>query len=85
MRPTFNTEISNYVANGWTVESQTDFQAVLVKPHRIGWFWNILLSVVTGGLWLIVVAYRLINRKKERLVLTADEFGYAQKGSFSRR
>jgi hypothetical protein len=84
MRPTFNTEIANYVRQGWTVESQTDTQAILVKPQRIGWFWNIVLSFLTCGIWLIVVAYKLINRKKDRLVLTADEAGYAKKGSFSR-
>lgn len=42
---------------------------------RIGWFFNILLSIITGGLWLIVVIYKLVNRKTDRVVLTVSEDG----------
>lgn len=67
--------VAQYVAKGWTVESRTDTQAVLSRKARIGWFWNIILSVLTGGLWLIVVFFKLVNRKVERKVLTADASG----------
>lgn len=73
-------EVARYVAGGWSVESRTETQATLVKRSRIGWFWNILLTLLTGGLWLIVVFFKLVNRKAERVVLTLDEFG-----SLSRR
>ena len=63
--------VAKHVADGWTVESRTETQAVVSKKARIGWFWNIVLSVLTGGLWLIVVVFKLINRKVERKVLTA--------------
>ena len=68
-------QVAQYVAKGFAVESRTESQAVLVKRSRIGLFWNVLLTVVTGGLWLIVIAYRLINRKSSRVVLTAREDG----------
>lgn len=64
-------KVAEYVAKGWAVESRTDSQAVMTKKSRIGWFWNIVLSVFTGGLWLIVVLYKVLNRKVERVVLTA--------------
>lgn len=64
-------KVAEYVAKGWSVESRTDTQAVVSKKARIGWFWNIVLSVLTGGLWLLVVLYKVINRKTERVVLTA--------------
>ena len=67
--------VAQYVSKGWAVESRTDTQAVLTRKPRIGWFWNILLTVLTGGLWLIVVVSKLINRKVERRVLTVDESG----------
>ena len=61
--------VAKYVAQGWAVESRTDSQAVVSRKARIGWFWNIALSVLTGGLWLIVVLYKVVNRKVERKVL----------------
>lgn len=67
--------VAQYVNDGWTIESRTDTQAVMARKARIGWFWNILLSVLTGGLWLIVVFFKLVNRKVERRVLTADASG----------
>jgi hypothetical protein len=64
-------KVAEYVNKGWAVESRTDTQAVMAKKKRIGWAWNIILSVLTGGLWLLVVLYKVINRKVERVVLTA--------------
>ena len=64
-------KVAEYVGKGWAVESRTQTQAVVSRRSRIGWFWNIVLSVLTGGLWLIVVLFKVINRKVERVVLTA--------------
>jgi hypothetical protein len=75
-----NREVASYVGRGFTVEAQTPGQAIMSKKSRIGWFWNIVLSVLTGGLWLIVVVFRLINRKVERVVLTVDESGRIRRG-----
>jgi hypothetical protein len=63
--------VAQNVGKGWAIESRTETQVVLTRKARIGWFWNILLSVITGGLWLIVVFFKLVNRKVERKVLTA--------------
>jgi hypothetical protein len=70
-----NREVAAYVAKGYAVESTTPGQAIVSKRARIGWFWNIILSLLTGGLWLIVVVYQLINRKTDRVVLTVTEDG----------
>jgi hypothetical protein len=67
--------VAQYVGRGWAIESRTQTQVVLTRKAKIGWFWNILLSVVTGGIWLIVVFFKLVNRKVERKVLTADSAG----------
>lgn len=67
--------IARYVNDGWAIESRTETQAVLTKKKRIGWMWNILLTVLTGGVWLVVVFFKLVNRKVERKVLTADPSG----------
>ena len=63
--------VAQHVNNGWSVESRTETQAVVTKRTRIGWFINTVLTLLTGGLWLLVVLYKVINRKVERKVLTA--------------
>jgi hypothetical protein len=68
---TVDQAVAQYINKGWAVESRTDTQVVLTKKARIGFFWNLVLSVLTGGLWLLVVLYKVINRKVERKVLTA--------------
>ncbi|MFN3865932.1 MAG: hypothetical protein ACK4MD_04370 [Demequina sp.] len=72
-------EVARYVARGYGVESRTRSQVVLVRTRRMGWFWNSILVLVTGGLWLIYVVYRLANRKVDRVVLTSSG-----RGSFRR-
>ena len=68
-------EVANYVKRGWTVETIVPGQAVLSKNKRIGWFWNLILVILTGGLWLIYVIYRALNRKKLTAIITVDEHG----------
>lgn len=75
MSTVLDNQVADYAGKGWTVESRTESQVILTKKSRIGWFWNIILTFVTCGFWLIVVAYRLINRKEGRIILTADEAG----------
>ncbi|MBF4603781.1 hypothetical protein [Curtobacterium sp. VKM Ac-2884] len=69
------TEIARASADGWTVTSVTGNQAILQRKKRIGWFWNLVLTVVTGGLWLIVVIIRLVNRKTQTQIITVDAGG----------
>ncbi|WP_412160827.1 hypothetical protein [Curtobacterium flaccumfaciens] len=68
-------EIARLSADGWTVTSVTGNQAILQRKKRIGWFWNLVLSVITGGLWLIVVIIRLVNRKTLTRVVSVDPSG----------
>ena len=63
--------VAEHVNKGWAVESRTETQAVVSRKSRIGWFWNTVLSIFTGGIWLLVVLYKVINRKVERKVLSA--------------
>jgi hypothetical protein len=70
-----NAEVAKYASKGWTVQTVSPGQAVLSQNKRIGWFWNLILCLVTGGLWLIVVIVRVVNRKKQSLIITVDQFG----------
>jgi hypothetical protein len=72
-------EVAKYVRSGWATESVSNTQAVLVKVKRIGWFFNLILVLITAGLWLIYVIYRALNRKSTRLVLFVNEFGQVER------
>lgn len=70
-----NQAVARYARDGWTVNSVAGFQAVLSRKKRIGWFWNLILALITAGLWLIVVIIRVVNRKILTVVLTVDAYG----------
>jgi hypothetical protein len=66
--------VARWARDGWSVSSVSGATAVLQRKKRIGWFWNLVLTVITGGLWLIVVVVRVVNRKIQTVVLTVDEY-----------
>lgn len=70
-----NDAVANAARKGWTVSSVGDAQAVLQRKKRIGVFWNTLLSILTGGIWLIVVVVKLVNRQIETSIIRVDAYG----------
>jgi hypothetical protein len=62
-------------AQGWRMESQMDYQAVLVKGHRPNHVLHLILSVLTAGLWLIVWAIIAITGGEKRMVVIVNESG----------
>ena len=70
-----NAEVARYAKQGWEVNSVTSGQGVLQRKKRIGWFWNLILTILTGGLWLIVIIIRVVNRKIETRIVRVDAYG----------
>ena len=70
-----NAEVARYASQGWTVSTVHAGQAVLQRKKRIGWFWNLILTLITAGLWLIVVIIRVVNRKIQTLIISVDAYG----------
>lgn len=68
-------EVARQVSKGWTVASRSDSQAILTQVRRMSVFWNVILTLLTGGLWLIVIAIRLANRKPRTRAVTVDTLG----------
>ena len=68
-------EVAKAVRSGWQVQSRTDFQAILTKPRKIGLWLNLILSIITAGFWLIVVAYKLITRTHDTRTISVDVAG----------
>jgi hypothetical protein len=70
-----NAEVARYASRGWTVSSVSAGQAVLTRKKKIGFWLNAILALFTGGLWLIVVLVRVVNRKVENVIVTVDAAG----------
>lgn len=70
-----NVEVARLVNQGWAAESVAGTQAVLFRGRRIGWFWNLLLTLVTSGLWAIVWVIRVLKNSGDRIVIYVDESG----------
>jgi hypothetical protein len=52
--------VANYLKSGYTIESENEDVAILVKRRKVGVFWNLVLSVITGGFWLLIWMLRII-------------------------
>ena len=67
--------ISNKVHEGWRVESQSDYQAIMVRGHRPNHILHLILSIITLGIWLIVWLLVAAWGGEKRRTLMVDEFG----------
>lgn len=67
--------VANEVRQGARIESQSDFQAVLVKGHRLNNTLHLILTLVTVGLWGIVWIALAIFGGEKRTVIDVDEYG----------
>ena len=43
--------VANEIRQGWRVESQTDYQAVIVRGQRPNHILHLILTIITVGLW----------------------------------
>lgn len=75
LRDILDRAVSKYLEHGYSVRSIRGRRAVVTKRQRVNVLLNLLLAVVTGGLWLIVLAVRLLNWPTDRVVLTIDDRG----------
>lgn len=67
--------IQTQVATGGRVESQSDFQAVIVKGKPVNNVLQLILTLLTLGLWGIVWIALLAFGGEKRSMVTVDEFG----------
>lgn len=67
--------IQGQVASGGRIESQSDFQAVIVKGKPVNNVLQLILTIVTIGFWGIVWLALLLFGGEKRSMVTVDEFG----------
>jgi hypothetical protein len=62
-------------AQGWRIESRSDFQATIAKGEKINNTLHLILTLVTLGLWAIVWIIVAITGGIKRMMVTIDEYG----------
>lgn len=67
--------IHTQVAQGARVESQSDFQAILVTGHRPNHVLHLILGFLTLGLWWLVWLGLAIFGGEKRMSVSVDEWG----------
>jgi hypothetical protein len=67
--------IHTQVAQGARVESQGDYQAILVRGHRPNHMLHLVLSIVTLALWLFVWLGVIAFGGEKRMSASVDEWG----------
>lgn len=73
--------LQGQVASGGRIESQGDFQAVVVHGHRVNHLLHFFIGLFTLGLWWIVWFFIAIFGGEKRQMINVDQFGnvYVQK------
>ena len=67
--------VANEIRQGWRVESQTDYQAVIVRGQRPNHILHLILTIITVGLWgLVWIAVVALGGEK-RGVIEIDAYG----------
>lgn len=67
--------LQGQVANGARIESQSDFQAVVVRGHRVNHLLHFLIGLLTLGIWWLVWIMIAITGGEKRQMVTVDQFG----------
>jgi hypothetical protein len=67
--------IHTQVAQGARVESQGDYQGILVRGHRPNHMLHLVLTIVTLGLWFIVWIGVIAFGGEKRMSASVDEWG----------
>jgi hypothetical protein len=67
--------VTAQLANGQHVESQSDYQVVLVRGHRLNNTLHLIMTLITFGLWGIVWIALALTGGEKRSIVTVDEWG----------
>jgi hypothetical protein len=68
-------QIIFYASAGWSLETQTEFAAVMSSGKRLNHILHLLLSVVTLGFWLIIWFFLLMVNRITKKTISIDRFG----------
>jgi len=67
--------LARFGAQGWRIESRSEFQATIAKGQRLNNVLHLILTIITAGLWAIVWILLAIFKGEKRQLVTVDDFG----------
>lgn len=67
--------VASEVRGGWHVQSQTDYQAVLVKGKRTSHGVHLFASIFTATLWVPVWIVMIFRNRDRHRVVEVDAYG----------
>ena len=68
-------QIAFLVPQGRRVQSQSDYQAVLVRGKSVNHILHLILALVTAGFWVIIWLALVVFGGEKREIVSVDEFG----------
>jgi hypothetical protein len=71
-------QLQSAVARGLRIESQSDYQAVLVQGKPVNHTLHAIITIFSCGLWGIVWIVMAITGGEKREMIVVDEFGNVQ-------
>lgn len=67
--------LQTQIAQGARIESQSDFQAVVIKGKHVNHILHLILTLVTFFMWGIVWLALVITGGEKRSIVAVDEYG----------
>jgi hypothetical protein len=67
--------VAQMAGEGYRVESQSDFMAVMVSGRRVNHLLHFFIGIFTLGLWWIAWLIMALAGGERRQVVTVDEYG----------
>ncbi len=64
-----------YSAQGWRIEARSEFQATVAKPTADRYGLNAFLTIITFGLWKVILVRKGGRSGVKRHTITVDELG----------
>ncbi len=68
-------QVASLITQGRRIESQSDFQAVLVQGHRVNHVLHLILTLLTLGFWAVAWLALVFLGGEKREVVQVDEWG----------
>ena len=67
--------LQTYSAQGWSVETRSEFQATVAKRKAVNYALNVFLTIITLGLWKFVLLRSGLRGGVKRHTISVDEHG----------
>jgi hypothetical protein len=66
--------VADQTRQGWRVESQSDYQTIMVKGRHVKHILHLVLTLLTGVWGIVWLTIWLLYRER-RAIVTVDEYG----------